>query len=158
MANTYTQIHIHLVFAVKNRQALITKEWREELEKYMTKIIQKYEHKLVAIYAMRDHIHILIGYRPHQLISELVEELKTSSNKWIKSNRFTPFAFAWQLGYGAFAHSKSQVPVITTYIRNQEIHHAHKTFRQEYLEILEKNEIDYNTAYLFDFYDDLYDV
>jgi len=156
MANTYTQLHIHIVFAVKNRQALIGKTWRDALERYMTAIIQKYNHKLLAIYAMPDHVHILIGYNPSHLLPDLVEELKTSGNHWIKTNQFTS-AFSWQRGYGAFAHSKSQVPVVINYIRNQEEHHANKSFRSEYLKILHKNEIDYNDTYLFDFFDEIYE-
>jgi putative transposase len=155
MANTYTQLHIHLVFAVKNRDALIAKSWREELEKYMTTIIQKHNHKLLAIYAMRDHVHILIGYNPSHLIPNLVEELKTSSNQWIKTNRKTNFAFAWQKGYGAFAHSKSQTSVVINYILTQEEHHKKRPFRKEYLEMLRKNEIDFDERYVFDFFDDL---
>ena len=131
MANTYTQLHIHIVFSVKNREALIDKSWRVELEKFMTTTIQKYDHKLLAIYAMRDHVHILIGYRPTQLLPDLIEELKTSSNHWIKSKKFTPFAFAWQRGYGAFTHSKSQIKTVVKYILNQEEHHKKR--------ILEKN-------------------
>jgi putative transposase len=156
MPNTYTQLHIHLVFTVKNRDALIGKSWRDELEKYMTEIIQKYEHKLLAIYAMRDHVHILIGYRPTQLLPDLVEELKTSSNHWIKSKRFIPFAFAWQRGYGAFTYSKSQVKTVNNYILNQEEHHKKKTFKEEYLEMLTQNEVEYEEKYLFQFFDDLY--
>jgi REP element-mobilizing transposase RayT len=156
MANTYTQLHIHIVFSVKNREAVIGKNWREELEKYMTAIIQKHKHKVLAIYAMRDHVHILIGYNVTQLLPDLIEELKTSTNHWIKSKRFSPFAFAWQRGYGAFAHSKSQVPSVINYILSQEQHHTKKTFREEYLEILEKNDIEYNDEYLFEFFDELY--
>ncbi len=157
MANTYTQLHIHIVFAVKNRDALIAKSWREELEKYMTTIIQKYNHKLLAIYAMRDHIHLLIGYNPAYLIPDLIEELKTSTNHWIKSKQLSQLPFTWQRGYGAFAHSKSQVPIVINYIRHQEAHHAIKNFRVEYLEMLQGNEIEYDERYLFEFFDDLYE-
>lgn len=156
MASTYSQVHIHIVFSVKNRKALIAKHWREELEKYMTTIIQKHKHKLLAIYAMRDHVHILIGYNLSHLVPDLVEELKTSTNSWVKSQKFTPFAFSWQRGYGAFAHAKSQVHHVVNYILTQEEHHKQKTFREEYLEILKKNEIDYHEEYLFEFFDDLY--
>ena len=98
MANTFTQLHIHIVFSVKNRKSLIAKSWREELEKFITIVIQKHKHKLLAIYAMRDHIHILIGYNVSHLIPDLVEEIKTSTNHWIKSKKLTPYAFAWQRG------------------------------------------------------------
>jgi putative transposase len=87
MANTYTQCYVHLVFAVKHRDALIKKEWKNDLEKYVTGIVQKYKHKMLAIGAMPDHIHIFIGYNVNQLIPDLVEEIKTSSSAWIKENR-----------------------------------------------------------------------
>ena len=156
MPNTYTQLHIHLVFAVKNRAALISKAWRDELEKYITELIQKDAHKLLAIYAMRDHIHIFIGYNPVHLIPKLVESVKSSSTNWIKREKLIGHDFSWQRGYGAFAHSKSQVSAVCNYIHNQETHHAKKTFRAECLEMLEKNEIDYDEKYLFEFFDDLY--
>ena len=157
MPNTYTQLHIHLVFAVKHRESLIAKTWREELEKYITEIIQKDKHKLLAIYAMRDHIHIFIGYNPVFLIPDLIKSIKTSSTNWIKRTKLIGKNFEWQTGYGAFAHSKSQVSAVCAYIHNQEVHHAKKSFRKEYLEILEKNEIDYEDKYLFEFFDDLYE-
>jgi putative transposase len=154
MANTYTQLHIHLVFAVKYRESLISKTWREELEKYMTFIIQKHKHKLLAIYAMRDHVHIFIGYNPIHLIPDLVEELKTSSNHWIKTNNKTNVSFAWQKGYGAFAHSKSQSAVVINYILNQEAHHQKKTFKNEYIEMLKNNEVEFDNKYIFEFFDE----
>jgi len=152
MANTYTQCYIHLVFAVKNRNALIKKQWKDELEMYITGIIQNNKHKLLAIGSMPDHIHIFIGYNLNQLIPDLVEEIKTSSNLWIKENKKSQFKFEWQKGYGAFTHSRSQLDVVVKYIRNQEHHHK-KSFKTEYLEILAKNEIEYKEEYLFDFFD-----
>ena len=153
MANTYTQCYVHIVFAPKNRDALIKKSWKDDLEKYISGIIQNHSHKLLAIYAKEDHVHIFIGYNLNQLIPKLVEEIKTSSNAWIKQNRFTKFKFEWQLGYGAFTHSKSQVDSVVKYILNQEEHHKKQTFREEYLEILAKNDISYKEEYLFDFLD-----
>lgn len=108
MANTYSQAHFHLVFAAKHRQALIQRSWKDELERYITGIVQSHEHKLLAIGSMSDHIHIFFGYNLNQLIPELVEEIKTSSNHWIKSKGFSPFKFDWQRGYGAFTHSRSR--------------------------------------------------
>jgi putative transposase len=105
MANTYTQCYFHLVFAVKNRDALIKKEWKGELEKYITGIVQNHRHKMLAISAMPDHIHILIGYNVNQLIPDLVEEIKTSTNSWIKGKKYSKYKFEWQKGYGAFTHS-----------------------------------------------------
>jgi putative transposase len=103
MANTYTQLYIHLVFSPKNGDALIKKEWKNKLEKYITGIVQKNGHKMLAIYAIPDHVHIFIGYNINQLIPDLVEKIKTSSNLWIKENRLSKFKFDWQKGYGAFS-------------------------------------------------------
>jgi REP element-mobilizing transposase RayT len=113
------------------------------LEKYITGIIQNYKHKLLAIGAMPDHIHILIGYNVNQLIPDLVEKVKTSSNAWIKQKRLSTFKFEWQKGYGAFSHSSSQINQVVKYIINQEKHHCKKTFREEYIEFLRKNKIQF---------------
>lgn len=155
MANTYTQSYFHLVFAVKNRDALIKNEWKSDLEKYMTGIVQNHQHNMLAVFCMIDHVHILIGYNVNQLIPDLVEELKTSSNAWIKNKRFTKFKFEWQKGYGAFTHSHSQIDTVVKYILNQEKHHKKKSFREEYLEMLEKNDVTFNQEYLFDFFNDI---
>lgn len=155
MANTYTQLYIHLVFAVKNRQALIGKVWKDELEKYITAIVQNHQHKLLAIGSMPDHIHIFIGYQVNQLIPNLVEDIKTSSNAWIKTNGLSKYKFEWQKGYGAFSHARSQLDVVVNYVRNQEKHHKKKTFQKEYLELLHKYEIEYKEEYLFDFFNDI---
>jgi putative transposase len=155
MANTYTQCHIHLVFAVKHREALIRPEWKDLMEMYITGIIQNHGHKLLAIGSMPDHIHIFIGYNVTHLIPDLVEEIKTSSNAWINRNKLTRNKFAWQRGYGAFTHSHSNISIVANYIENQPTHHKKKTFRMEYLEILNKNDIKYNSDYLFDFFDEL---
>jgi REP element-mobilizing transposase RayT len=155
MANTYTQCYVHLVFAVKNREALIQNSWKNELEKYITGIIQNHKHKLLAVGSMPDHIHIFIGYNVNQLIPDLVEEIKTSSNAWVKHKKYSKFRFEWQKGYGAFTHSRSQLDTVIKYINGQEEHHRRKSFREEYLEILVKNEIEYKDEYLFDFFDDV---
>jgi len=153
MANTYSQCYLHLVFAVKNRESLISKSWKESLEKYISGIVQGEGHKLLAIGTMPDHIHIFIGYNMNQLISDLVECIKTSSNKWIKVNRVTPFRFSWQKGYGCFSHSQSQIDSVVNYILNQESHHKKRSFKEEYLEILAKNSVSFDVKYLFDFLD-----
>jgi putative transposase len=155
MANTYTQCYFHLVFAVKNRNALIKKEWSDEMEKYITGIVQNHRHKMLAIGSMPDHIHILIGYNVNQLIPDLVEEIKTSTNSWIKERRLSKFNFVWQKGYGAFTHSRSQIDFVVKYILSQEEHHKKQSFRDEYLEILVKNEVFFNHEYLFDFFEDI---
>ncbi|MEN8186882.1 MAG: IS200/IS605 family transposase [Bacteroidota bacterium] len=154
MANTYTQLYIHLVFAVKNRDALIKNEWKNDLEKYITGIVQNQNHKMLAIGSMPNHIHIFIGYNPNQLISALVEKIKTSSNAWIKLNKLSRYKFEWQKGYGAFSHSRSQLDVVVKYVLNQEKHHHKKTFKEEYLELLRKFEIDFDTKYVFDYFED----
>jgi len=156
MANTYTQIYIHLVFSPLHREALINKKWSDDLERYITGIVQNNRHKMLAIKSMPDHIHIFIGYDVKQTIPKLVEDIKTSSNSWIKTNKLSKFKFDWQKGYGAFSHSKSQVDQVVKYILNQEEHHKKKTFREEYLDILRKNDIKYDDRYLFDFFEDLY--
>jgi putative transposase len=155
MANTYTQIQIHLVFAVKNREAMIGKTWKEDLEKYITGIVENNNHKLLAIGSMPDHIHIFIGLHPAQAISDLVEKVKTSSNDWIKKNKLSPFKFEWQIGYGAFSHSRSQLDTVVKYVRNQEEHHKGKTFKEEYLAMLQKNEVAHKDEYNFIFFEDL---
>lgn len=153
MANTYTQCYFYIVFSPKNREALIHKSWKDNLEKYISTCIQNRKHKLLAINAQPDHVHIFIGYYLSDLIPNLVEDIKTSSNHWIRENKFTKFKFDWQKGYGAFTHSKSQVDQVVKYILNQEKHHKKRSFREEYLDILGKNAVDYNEAYLFDFFD-----
>lgn len=154
MANTYTQFYVHLVFSPLNKNALIKKKWKEDLEKYITGIVQKNGHKLLAIGCMPDHIHIFIGYNVNQLIPDLVEKIKTSSNAWIKELKLSPFKFGWQKGYGAFSHSRSQLDTVVNYILNQENHHRKVSFKEEYLEILRKNEIHYQDEYLFEFFED----
>ena len=155
MANTYTQCYFHLVFAVKNRDALVRKEWKNEMEMYITGIIQNHQHKMLAIGSMPDHIHILIGYNVNHLIPDLVEEIKTSSNNWIKGKKLSKFKFQWQIGYGAFTHSHSQIDKVIKYVLSQETHHKKKSFKDEYLEMLEKNEVVYTNEYLFDFFNDI---
>jgi putative transposase len=149
MSNTYTQIHIHFVFAVKFRQGLIDNEWKEQLNKYITEIIQSNKHKLLAINGMPDHIHILIGMRPTQSISDLMKEVKQSSSLWINKNKFIKQHFEWQEGYGAFSYSKSQIDNVIKYINNQEEHHKKQSFKEEYLEILNKFEIEFDEKYIF---------
>jgi putative transposase len=148
MANTYTQIHIQTVFAVQNRQSLIKPEWKDELYKYITGIIQSYDHKVLQINGMPDHIHIFFGMRPTQSLSDLMKQLKQDSSKWINTKRLINGKFSWQAGYGAFSYSKSQVPQIIRYIANQEEHHKSKTFSDEYIELLKESGIDYDERYI----------
>jgi putative transposase len=155
MANTYTQCYFHLVFAVKNRNALIRKEWKEEMEMYITGIVRNHRHKMLAIGSVSDHIHNLIGYNVNQLIPDLVEEIKTSTNAWIKNKRLSRFKFEWQKGYGAFTYSRSQIDNSVKYILTQEEHHKKQPFKEEYLELLEKNEVEFSHEYLFEFFDNI---
>ena len=149
MPNTYTQIYIHCVFAVKAKQSLIRNEWREELHKYITGIVQNRGNKLIAINSMPDHIHIFIGMRPHQSISSLVQNVKSESSKWIKDKKFCSTPFAWQEGYGAFSYSKSHFPDVIRYIQNQEAHHQKETFLDEYRKMLKAFEIEFDEQYIF---------
>lgn len=154
MANTYTQMYVHLVFSPKNRNALIDKKLKNDLEKYITGIVQNHKHKILAIGTMPDHIHIFIGYNVNHLIPNLVEEIKTSTNAWINKSGLSGFHFEWQKGYGAFSHSRSQLDSVANYVLNQEMHHRKKPFKEEYLEILRRNDIDFNHEYVFDFFED----
>ncbi|QBZ98572.1 IS200/IS605 family transposase [Flavobacterium sangjuense] len=149
MANTYNQIHIQFVFAVKHRNGLIHTTFKEELYKYIAGIIKFHNHKLLAINGMPDHLHILIGMRPTQSISDLMQDIKGSSSKWINQKKFLKVKFEWQEGYGAFSYSKSQVNIVVDYIKNQEQHHANKTFQEEYLEFLKIFEVEYDARYIF---------
>jgi REP element-mobilizing transposase RayT len=128
---------------------LIQKEWQDELYKYITGIIQMQQHRLLAINGMPDHVHILFGLRPVQSLSDLMQDIKGSSSKWINERKFVKGRFEWQQGYVAFSYSKSQLPDVIAYIGNREIHHKKKTFLEEYKEFLEKFEVPYDERYLF---------
>ena len=149
MSNTYTQIHIHSVFAVQNRMSLISAHWNERLYQYITAIIQNKGHKLLSINGMPDHVHILFGMRPTQSLSDLMQDVKGDSSRWINENHFVLGKFSWQEGYGGFSYSKSQISAVAKYIENQEKHHERKTFIEEYLKMLKDFEIDYDERYIF---------
>ena len=153
----YSYCYIHLVFSPKHRAALIRKTWADELEKYITGIVQGEGHKMLQIKAMPAPIHIFVGYNVSQTISKLVETIKTSSNKWVNEQGFTKQKFDWQKGYGAFSHAKMQIETVCKYIQNQEEHHKKQTFREEFIEILKRNEMEYEEKYLFEFFDDITD-
>ncbi|MEM6263139.1 MAG: IS200/IS605 family transposase [Bacteroidota bacterium] len=150
MPNTYTQLYIQLVFAVKNRESLVRSDIRKSVEKYMTGIVQNKGHKLLSIYRMPDHCHLLVGLEPKFAISDLVRDIKANSSKWINENRMTPYRFSWQEGYGGFSYGKSQVDDVINYILNQPLHHQKRTFKEEYLGFLKKFEVEYDGRYLFD--------
>jgi len=153
MPNTFTQIYIHTVFAVKGRQSLIKPEWEDRLYKYITGIVQTKGQKMISINGMPDHLHFLIGMKPACCLSDLVREIKKSSNDFIKDNNLSKFKFNWQDGFGAFSNSQSQLDKVITYINNQKNHHKKKTFKEEYIELLEKYSIKFKTQYLFDWID-----
>lgn len=149
MANTFTQIHIQVVFVVKYRAAFIEPHFEDSLHKYMTGIIQNYGHKVLAINGTADHIHILMGFRPTQSLSDLMEILKGESSQWINAQKLLPTKFAWQKGYGGFSYTKSHVPAVTKYILNQKEHHKKVTFLDEFREMLRNLGIDFDERYMF---------
>jgi putative transposase len=149
MANTYTQIHIQAVFAVQNRLSLISEKWKERLYQYITGIIQNNGHKMLAINGMPDHMHILFGMRPVQSLSDLMQDVKGDSSKWINNNRFVAGRFSWQEGYGAFSYAKSDLGTVISYIMSQQEHHRGRTFSEEYLKLLDEFEVDFNERYIF---------
>ena len=154
MADTYSQIYIHIVFAVKNRQALIQPEWENELQKYITGIVQNKTQKMLAINGTKDHIHFLIGMKPDCCLSDLVREIKKSSGNFIKEKHFSKYKFQWQEGFGAFSYSYSQLTNVIEYIENQKEHHKKRSFKDEYLAFLKAFRIEYKIEYLFEWIDD----
>jgi len=149
MGNTYTQLHIHTIFAVQNRLSLIGQTWDTRLYEYIAGIIRSNNHKPLIVNGMPDHIHCVFGLRPSQSISDLMEAVKGSSSKWINENHLARGKFNWQKGYGAFSYSKSQLPALIEYVHNQKMHHKEKLFIDEYVETLEKFGIDYDRKYIF---------
>ena len=152
MPNTYSQLYIQIVFAVNGRQSLINESFRVELQKYISGIIKEKKQKLYAIYSMPDHTHILVSIKPDMAISDLVRDIKANSTSFIKEKDFLK-NFSWQTGFGAFSYSKSQALNVVDYILRQPDHHNKKTFKQEYIEFLQKFQIEYDDKYLFEFYD-----
>jgi len=149
MSNTYTQLYIHCVFAVKYREAIITDEWEERLHKYITGIVQNNGHKLLAVNSAPDHLHLFIGLNPSQSIADIMRLVKGDSSEFINKEKLTKRKFHWQDGYGAFSNSRSQIDAVVKYIINQKQHHLKKSFRDEYLEILKDYDVDYNEKYIF---------
>ncbi len=149
MPNTYTQIYIHCVFAVKYRVAVIQPAWEERLHKYVTGIVQNNGHKLLAINSVPDHMHLFVGLNPSQSISDMMRLAKGDSSEFVNREGFTPAKFYWQDGYGAFSNSRSQIDKVAKYIMGQKEHHRKKTFREEYISMLKDYEIDYDDKYIF---------
>lgn len=148
--STYSQIYIQIVFAVKNRQALITGSWEEELYKYITGIVQNKGQKMLAINGMPDHIHLFIGMKPSCCLSDLVREVKKAATNFIKEKEFCEYKFEWQEGYGAFSYSHSALDNVIGYINNQKEHHKKRSFKQEYVDFLEKFQVEFKKEYLFE--------
>jgi REP element-mobilizing transposase RayT len=151
MPNTYSQIYIQVVFAVKGRQNLIKESFREELQKYIAGIINNNKQKLLAIYCMPDHTHLLLSIKPDIALSDLIRDVKANSTAFIKNKKWVTSSFSWQVGFGAFSYSKSQAKDVIGYILNQPDRHKKITFKEEYLEFLSKFEIKYDEKYLFEF-------
>lgn len=153
MANTYTQINIHAVFSVKGRENIITRNFRDRLHEYITGIINNTNNYSLAVNGFKDHVHAFFELNPVNSVSNVLKDIKANSSKWINQNRFVLGRFSWQEGYGAFSYSRSQRDNVIKYIMEQERHHAGKTFRAEYLELLRKFEIPFEDNYVFEFYD-----
>lgn len=151
MANTYSQILIHVIFTVKGRANLIDKKWRSELHCYISGIITAKGQKSIIVNGVADHIHCFIGLKPSMSLSDLVRDIKNNSAKFINDNKLVKGVFRWQEGFGAFSYATSQVKNVYNYILNQEEHHRKSSFKKEYLELLDKYEVEYKEEYLFDF-------
>ncbi|MDF2157648.1 IS200/IS605 family transposase [Algoriphagus sp. CAU 1675] len=149
MANTFTQIHIQVVFATQFRKAQISPLWESRLYEYIIGIFNFYGHRVLSINGMPDHIHILFGFNPDQSLSDLIQKVKASSSKWINEEKLSPSKFSWQAGFGAFSYTKSDVPKVIQYIQNQKEHHQKKTFLEEYKKILKDLEIEFDPRYIF---------
>ena len=150
MANTYTRIYLHLVFCPMGRENVIPVKHKEELQQYTTGIIQNRKHKLLAINYMSDHVHIFVGYQHSQPLPDLLRDIKSNVSKFINEKKWLPGKFQWQEGYGAFSYGHSQINDVIQYINTQEKHHKKTSFRDEYLKLLEKFDVDYDSKYLFD--------
>ena len=151
LPNTFSQIYLQFVFAVKGRQSLIHQNHKVELHKYITGLVQTRKAKMLAIHCMPDHTHLFVGFKPTILISDFIKEIKVESNEFINLKKWTKGKFSWQTGYGVFSYSHSHLDRVVKYILNQEYHHQRKSFRQEYHELLEKFQIPFEERYLFEF-------
>lgn len=150
MPSTYSQIYIQVIFAVRHREALIDNAWEERLYQYITGIVRNKGQKMLAINGTSNHIHFFIGIKPNCRLSDLVREVKKSSNAFIRENRLSAHKFNWQEGYGAFSYSNSQIDSVINYILNQKEHHKKQKFKDEYIRFLKNYNVDYEDKYLFD--------
>lgn len=149
MANTYHQIYLQFVFAVKYRKAVISKEWKSTLFAVIGNLINEAGCKTIIVNGVEDHVHCFVGLKPAVSVSELMKTVKAKSSKYINDNRLTARRFEWQKGYGVFSYSQSQVDKVYHYIQNQEPHHKKQTFQDEYIEFLKNFKIDYDEQYIF---------
>jgi len=154
MANTYRKVHLHIVFAVKHRNALLHESWRLKLFAYMSGIVNGRGHFSYAVGGYVDHVHLLLDYNMTELVSDLVREIKKASTKYIKENNLSPYKFEWQSGYGVFSVGWREISGVIDYITNQEEHHKKRAFKDEYLSLLTKYQVDYRDEYVFDFLSD----
>lgn len=149
----FTQMYIHLVFAVKDRETLLKKQFKDRVFEYIGGIITKLKHKSLIVNGVSDHVHILFSLNPQVSVSDTVHEVKRGSSIFINEQKFCNGHFSWQEGYGAFTYSHSQIDDVYKYIQNQEKHHQKSTFRDEYISTLEKFKVEYDSRFLFDFID-----
>jgi putative transposase len=149
MENTHTPICIQVVFAVEGRQSLLQAEHNDELQKYITGIVSGQNQKLLAINNMPDHVHLLVGLRADLSPTELVRDIKANAARFINEKRWVNGRFSWQEGLGAFSYARSQMDAVIRYIQNQQRHHARRTFREEYVELLRRFEVEYDERYIF---------
>lgn len=149
MANTYTQLYIQFVFAVKYRASMLNTVWDERLRLYITAIAQNNGHKVLAINNMPDHLHLFVGLNPNQSVSQFMQVIKSESSEWINKQHFANTRFNWQEGYGAFTYSRSQIDKVVQYVINQQEHHKKVTFLDEYREFLQKFQVEYDEQYIF---------
>ena len=150
MSGTYSQIYIHIVFAVKGRESILQKSWRKDVFEYMSGIIRGKNQKPIIVFGVEDHVHLFIGLKPTMSISDLVRDIKNNTSKYINDRKLVLGRFSWQEGYGAFSYSHSQLDNVYQYILNQEEHHRKKTFKEEYMGLLQKFEIEHDDRYLFE--------
>jgi Transposase and inactivated derivatives len=155
MANTYSQVYLHFVFSVKGKQSLLQSRYNDELQKYITGLVQNRKHKLLAINNVADHLHLFVGFSTGSSMADFMSEVKAVSSKFINEKGWVQGRFEWQRGYGVFSYSHSQIGNVIQYIENQQDHHKRKTFREEYLEMLQKFGINYDDNYLFEWMDGL---
>lgn len=149
MANTYHQLYIQVVFAVKYRRAMLLPEFRQKAFGYMGEIINNLGHKTLLVNGISDHVHCFFGLSPAQSLSDLMREIKANSSRWINEQGFLEERFEWQSGFGAFSYGRSQLDNVYQYVKNQEAIHQERTFRKEYLELLTRFEIEHDERYIF---------